>query len=101
MDAGRNLRSACAKPVATIALVLAAAVGCVSQDALELSGMSFTEQPLVGKVVWNDLITDDLDSARRFYGDLFGWTFERATVRAVPIIRSRDQSRSTSPVLFP
>lgn len=40
--------------------------------------MSFTEQPLIGKVVWNDLITQDLDSARRFYGELFGWTFETA-----------------------
>jgi uncharacterized protein len=79
MDAGKNLRSARGKTSATIALVLAAAVGCVTQNALDRSGMSFTEQPLVGKIVWNDLITDDLDSARRFYGELFGWTFERAT----------------------
>lgn len=29
----------------------------------------------VGKVVWVDLVTPDLDGARRFYGALFGWTF--------------------------
>ncbi len=33
----------------------------------------------VGKVVWSDLVTPNLDGAKRFYGALFGWTF-----RAVP-----------------
>jgi predicted enzyme related to lactoylglutathione lyase len=28
-----------------------------------------------GKVVWADLVTPDLDAAKRFYGALFGWTF--------------------------
>ena len=41
--------------------------------------MSFSSEPLVGKVVWNDLVTEDLDAARRFYGELFGWTFESTT----------------------
>jgi predicted enzyme related to lactoylglutathione lyase len=31
-----------------------------------------------GKIVWADLITPDLDGARRFYGELFGWTFHDA-----------------------
>src|SRR5512138_387179 len=31
---------------------------------------------LNGKFVWADLVTDDVVSARRFYGDLFGWTFQ-------------------------
>lgn len=29
----------------------------------------------VGKVIWADLVTPDLDTAKRFYGGLFGWTF--------------------------
>jgi uncharacterized protein len=29
----------------------------------------------VGKVVWADLLTPDLEGAKRFYGGLFGWTF--------------------------
>ena len=29
----------------------------------------------VGKVIWADLVTPDLDAAKRFYGGLFGWTF--------------------------
>ena len=28
-----------------------------------------------GKFVWNDLLTDDVEIAREFYGQLFGWTF--------------------------
>jgi predicted enzyme related to lactoylglutathione lyase len=40
--------------------------------------MSFSSRPLVGKVVWHDLVTEDLPAAQRFYGGLFGWTFEEA-----------------------
>jgi uncharacterized protein len=34
----------------------------------------------VGKVVWADLVTPDLAAAEKFYGGLFGWTFQ--TIRA-------------------
>jgi predicted enzyme related to lactoylglutathione lyase len=30
----------------------------------------------VGKIVWADLVTPDLAAAERFYGALFGWTFQ-------------------------
>jgi predicted enzyme related to lactoylglutathione lyase len=29
-----------------------------------------------GKVIWADLITPDLAASKRFYGGLFGWTFQ-------------------------
>lgn len=29
-----------------------------------------------GKFVWYDLLTDDVEAAKKFYGGLFGWTFE-------------------------
>jgi len=61
------------------ALVLVVATGCVSAPGIDTSAMSFSHEPLVGKVVWNDLSTQDLDVARRFYGELFGWTFEQTT----------------------
>ena len=28
-----------------------------------------------GKFVWIDLLSTDVDGAKNFYGDLFGWTF--------------------------
>lgn len=52
---------------------------CVTASGPDLTGMSFSDDPLRGKVVWNDLITEDMDAARSFYGELFGWTFEDAT----------------------
>ena len=67
------LAAACA-----IVIALAVPAGCVSTAKIDTSGMSFSSQPLVGKVVWNDLITEDLDAARRFYGELFGWTFQQS-----------------------
>jgi predicted enzyme related to lactoylglutathione lyase len=30
-----------------------------------------------GKMVWADLVTPDLGAAEKFYGGLFGWTFQR------------------------
>ena len=69
-----------APPVAGLtALLLAVPTGCVSTSGIDTSAMSFSQEPLVGKVVWNDLSTQDLDVARRFYGGLFGWTFEQST----------------------
>jgi len=61
------------------AFVFAIASACVSTPGIDTSAMSFSHAPLVGKVVWNDLVTQDLDAARRFYGGLFGWTFEQTT----------------------
>lgn len=30
-----------------------------------------------GKVIWHDLLTNDIEGSRRFYGGLFGWEFEQ------------------------
>lgn len=41
---------------------------------------SITESPTnthhAGKVVWRDLLTNDVEASHRFYGELFGWEFE-------------------------
>ena len=29
-----------------------------------------------GRVVWRELMTSDVESAKGFYGELFGWTFK-------------------------
>jgi len=35
-----------------------------------------TGQVIPGKVVWHDLYTSDVGVAKRFYGEMFGWTFQ-------------------------
>jgi uncharacterized protein len=52
---------------------------CATSRPPDLGEMSFTDEPLLGKAVWHDLITEDLDAARRFYGGLFGWSLESST----------------------
>jgi len=60
-----------------IAVLLATGlVACTTASRPDLTGMSFSSEPLMGKVIWYDLVTEDLDSARDFYQGLFGWTFE-------------------------
>jgi len=62
--------------VGILAFGLAASCTTATPD---LSSMSFSESPLLGKMVWHDLVTEDIDAAQRFYGGLFGWSFEPAT----------------------
>ncbi len=38
--------------------------------------MSTHSAPDVGRVVWHDLVTNDVGAATRFYADLFGWTYQ-------------------------
>ena len=65
--------------VAGLLLVVAVPTGCVSPSKPDASGMSFSHDRLVGKIIWDDLVTEDLDGAKRFYGGLFGWTFQDTT----------------------
>jgi predicted enzyme related to lactoylglutathione lyase len=41
---------------------------------------SITSSPtgthLQGKVIWHELLTEDMAAAKHFYGELFGWSFE-------------------------
>lgn len=62
-----------------VLVFVGALLGCSTAGGPDLSRMSFSDEPLVGKFVWYDLITDDAEGARRFYGGLFGWSFENAT----------------------
>jgi predicted enzyme related to lactoylglutathione lyase len=45
-----------------------------------------------GAMVWNELSTPDLEAAERFYGELFGWTFEPVNDSPIPyrVIGSSD-----------
>jgi predicted enzyme related to lactoylglutathione lyase len=62
------------------ALVLVLGLGgCSTAEVERASGLPLSEEPLTGKFVWHDLMTDDIAAARRFYGGLFGWTFRDET----------------------
>ena len=67
-----------ARTVVSVGLAVCLAVACTTAGRPDLSGMSFASEPLIGKMVWHDLVTEDIDAARRFYGGLFGWTFEES-----------------------
>jgi predicted enzyme related to lactoylglutathione lyase len=75
----RRWRLGAAFAVSIAAFALAVASSSASAGKPDLSAMKFSSTPLTGKVIWNDLITDDLDTTRTFYGALFGWTFEHSS----------------------
>ena len=59
-------------------IVLLLAGGCSTDETPTelppLSNVSGSPR-LPGKFVWADLVTDDVPAARKFYSQLFGWTF--------------------------
>ena len=66
-------------------LVAAAIAGCttIKIDLPPITD-SATGERHDGKVVWRDLLTNTPEESRRFYGELFGWEFERpATVLGI------------------
>jgi predicted enzyme related to lactoylglutathione lyase len=66
-------------PLVAAALVLLAAVGSIAKPpAPQLPPLTTVpESPrLPGKFVWGDLVTDDVQAARKFYSQLLGWTFQ-------------------------
>ena len=67
-----------AKRLATLVLALAL-VACQTTGGPASADLPLSDKPLLGKFVWHDLITDDVDAARRFYSGLFGWTFKETT----------------------
>jgi len=61
-----------------LAVALAGISGCASKQATSLPSITPTPtgQYQVGKFVWFDLLTEDVQAAQKFYGELFGWQFK-------------------------
>ena len=56
--------------------VVAIATSCATTYELPPLVQPSSSERHTGKVIWADLITPDLAGAKRFYGGLFGWTFQ-------------------------
>ena len=72
---------------ACLALLLATASACASSSPPRLPPLTAepTRAVSAGKFVWVDLVTEDVATARSFYGALFGWSF-RAGDRYTEIV---------------
>ncbi|MBC8127940.1 MAG: VOC family protein [Gloeobacteraceae cyanobacterium ES-bin-144] len=58
---------------------------CFSHDCFECGGnkvikMSENTAPQVGIFGWNELITSDVEAAKKFYCEMFGWEWETKTM---------------------
>ena len=62
------------------AFALSLISACSTVTAPISSGISLSEQPLTGKFVWHDLLTDNPEAVRKFYSTLFNWEFEDTTL---------------------
>ncbi len=63
--------------LALAALILMVVGGCAGLDPARIPPIDTAAdtQPMPGKVVWHDLLSEDPPAAQHFYAGLFGWTF--------------------------
>lgn len=62
--------------VAVLAVLLSS---CTTPGGESSADLALSEKPLTGKFVWHDLVTDDVERSKAFYGGLLGWTFKDTT----------------------
>ena len=62
-------------PLAALVAVALAAPVAAAQLQLPAIVEPASQEHHVGKMIFVELVTPDLASAKRFYGGLFGWTF--------------------------
>ena len=69
------------KRILQIAAAAALVAGC---STLSVDLPAITEAPTgerdQGRVIWHDLLTTTPEESRRFYGELFGWTYEKPPI---------------------
>jgi predicted enzyme related to lactoylglutathione lyase len=62
--------------ILTIFSIIFLLLGCQKELIVPPITKTPTDNNLPGKIVWHDLLTDDVNSVKTFYGGLFGWKFD-------------------------
>ena len=71
-------------------------VACASHAPSPPSPNTAPSGRRVGEFVWQDLMTDDAEKSRKFYEQLFGWTFERTDRLGRPYFIARAGSAAVA-----
>jgi predicted enzyme related to lactoylglutathione lyase len=75
-----------------LVLVLALTLGgCAGKSSLPAIASADSESELVGKFVWRELLTENREGVERFYGELFGWTFQTTDLPEYKLILHQDR----------
>ena len=75
------------KEHAFLIMVLVLAInGCAGKTSLPPISSAGSEGELVGKFVWRELLTEDREAVEGFYGELFGWTFQKTDLPEYKLI---------------
>lgn len=80
MNMKTSARASCraGRPRLVAALLLGGCIAVTAAETLKLPPLTTVSGSprLPGKFVWADLVTDDVPAARKFYAQMFGWTFQ-------------------------
>ena len=89
--AGYRPRPGSRRWLAALALLCSGPTSALAADATRLPPLTTVAGAprLPGKFVWADLVTDDAAAARRFYEQLFGWSFREVGGYSIAFNRER------------
>lgn len=68
-----------------------AGIGCAQRPTIPPVTADAAAKPAYGKFVWYDLLTENPDDVRRFYSELFGWTFQATEATRYTLILHHGQ----------
>ncbi len=88
----RSARRSAAVSPAFAALVLAVAVAATLGMSVVPAASPPSDAVESGRFVWRDLMTKDVNAAKKFYGELFGWRFEDVRRGDRPYVIARGAS---------
>lgn len=80
---------------------IALAAACATAPKLPPLNPQPTNVVTPGRPVWHDLVTSDLAAAKRFYGGLFGWTFQDFDVKAGKYALASLEGKPVAGILHP
>ena len=72
----------------TLIALASLVAACSARQASTPTGLASDDQ--AGRFIWQELLTDDVQAAQRFYGGLFGWQFEDTERLGKPYTLVRD-----------
>jgi predicted enzyme related to lactoylglutathione lyase len=76
MEMSRNAKRVTRRGLVLGAALLVPILALAAAPALLSAAPEEIRPVLPGKFVWHDLLTTDAPAVEKFYGELFGWTFE-------------------------
>ena len=82
-----------------ITIALGSLAGCATTPPWPAIAEGETTKSVPGRWIWAELFTTDVEQAKAFYGDVFGWQFETRGTPEKPYVLIRNQGEPVAGIV--